>query len=178
MAQQTIHKFTLGTKELEGKTAEFQYDRGNYSITDIVGEERNLVYKSRNAQEAYIKWNVYIGRRKERPHNESQNRGENQENRFSGENPARAERQENRFRGENQIKNERQEGRTRSETKSRNERQEKRPRKEAVPRMENEHPQGKRTEGRSRRESRPHSENRQRGGANRRRYERQIEAQE
>lgn len=65
--QQAIHKFVLGTKELEGKNAEFQYDKGWYSITDIIGEERNLVYKSKNAQEAYMKWNVYIGRKKERP---------------------------------------------------------------------------------------------------------------
>lgn len=62
-----IRSFTLGNKELEGKTAEFLYDRGQYSITDIVGEERSIVYKSRNAQEAYTKWNVYIGRKKERP---------------------------------------------------------------------------------------------------------------
>ena len=65
--QQAIHKFVLGTKELEGKSAEFQYDKGWYSITDIVGEERNVIYKSKNAQEAYMKWNVYIGRKKERP---------------------------------------------------------------------------------------------------------------
>ena len=39
--QQAIHKFVLGNKELEGKTAEFQYDKGWYSITDIVGEERS-----------------------------------------------------------------------------------------------------------------------------------------
>lgn len=64
--QQAIHKFVLGSKELEGKTAEFGYDKGWYSITDIVGEERNVIYKSRNAQEAYMKWNVYIGRKKER----------------------------------------------------------------------------------------------------------------
>ena len=44
--QQAIHKFVLGNKELEGKTAEFQYDKGWYSITDIVGEERNVIYKS------------------------------------------------------------------------------------------------------------------------------------
>lgn len=62
--QQAIHKFVLGNKELEGKTAEFQYDKGWYSITDIVGEERSVIYKSRNAQEAYMKWNVYIGRKK------------------------------------------------------------------------------------------------------------------
>lgn len=65
--QQAIHKFVLGSKELEGKTAEFLYDKGWYSITDIVGEERNVIYRSRNAQEAYMKWNVYIGRKKERP---------------------------------------------------------------------------------------------------------------
>ena len=64
--QQVIHKFVLGTKELEGKSAEFQYDKGWYSITDIVGEERNVIYKSKNAQEAYMKWNVYIVRKKER----------------------------------------------------------------------------------------------------------------
>ncbi len=65
--QQAIHKFVLGNKELEGKTAEFLYDKGWYSITDIIGEERNVIYRSRNAQEAYMKWNVYIGRKKERP---------------------------------------------------------------------------------------------------------------
>lgn len=64
---QTITTFILGTKELEGKNAEFQYDKGWYSITDIVGEEKSVVYKSKNAQEAYTKWNVYIGRKKERP---------------------------------------------------------------------------------------------------------------
>lgn len=64
--QQAIHKFVLGNKELEGKNAEFQYDRGWYSITDIIGEERNVIYKSKNAQEAYLKWNIYIGRKKER----------------------------------------------------------------------------------------------------------------
>lgn len=82
--QQTIHKFVLGSKELEGKSAEFQYDRGVYTITDIVGEERNIVYKSRNAQEAYTKWNVYIGRKKERPqreHTRYDNDNENAENR-------------------------------------------------------------------------------------------------
>lgn len=64
---QVITTFTLGEKELEGKNAQFQYDKGWYSITDIVGEEKNVVYKSKNAQEAYAKWNVYIGRKKERP---------------------------------------------------------------------------------------------------------------
>jgi hypothetical protein len=68
-----IRSFTLGNKELDGKTAEFQYDRGQYSITDVVGEERNVVYKSRNAQEAYTKWNVYIGRKKERPERQTEN---------------------------------------------------------------------------------------------------------
>lgn len=63
---QVINTFVLGTKELDDKTAEFQYDKGWYSITDIVGEEKNVVYKSKNAQEAYTKWNVYIGRKKER----------------------------------------------------------------------------------------------------------------
>ena len=63
---QAINRFTLGTKELDDKVAEFQYDKGWYSIVDIIGEEKNVVYKSRNAQEAYLKWNVYIGRKKER----------------------------------------------------------------------------------------------------------------
>jgi hypothetical protein len=68
MAQsQAVHTFVLGNKELEGKTAEFQYDRGWYSISDIIGEERKIIYRSKNAQEAYLKWNVYIGRKKERP---------------------------------------------------------------------------------------------------------------
>lgn len=71
---QAIHKFVLGNKELEGKTVEFQYDRGWYSIADIMGEERKVVYKSRNAQEAYTKWNVYIGRKKERPQPEERKR--------------------------------------------------------------------------------------------------------
>lgn len=66
-----INKFVLGNKELDGKTAEFQYDRGWYSIVDIIGEEKNIIYKSRNAQEAYIKWNIYIGRKKERSHGET-----------------------------------------------------------------------------------------------------------
>ncbi len=64
---QAISTFTLGEKELEGKNAQFQYDKGWYSITDIIGEEKNVIYKSKNAQEAYTKWNVYIGRKKERP---------------------------------------------------------------------------------------------------------------
>ncbi len=63
---QVINSFVLGTKELEDKNAEFQYDKGWYSIVDIIGEEKNVIYKSRNAQEAYTKWNVYIGRKKER----------------------------------------------------------------------------------------------------------------
>lgn len=75
--QQAVHKFVLGSKELEGKTAEFQYDRGWYSITDIVGEERNVLYKSKNAQEAYMKWNVYIGRKKERAIPEERRKVEN-----------------------------------------------------------------------------------------------------
>lgn len=62
-----IKKFVLGTKELDDKTAEFEYDKGLYTITDIVGETRTEVYKSRNMQESYTKWNVYIGRKKERP---------------------------------------------------------------------------------------------------------------
>ena len=66
-SQGIINRFVLGTKELEGNSAEFFYDKGTYTITDVVGEEKNVIYKSRNAQEAYMKWNVYIGRKKERP---------------------------------------------------------------------------------------------------------------
>ena len=47
---QVINTFVLGTKELDDKTSEFQYDKGWYIITDIVGEEKNKVYKSKNAQ--------------------------------------------------------------------------------------------------------------------------------
>lgn len=68
--QNVINKFVLGNKELEGKQSEFLYDRGWYSIIDVLGEERSVIYKSKNAQEAYMKWNVYIGRKKERPQRE------------------------------------------------------------------------------------------------------------
>ena len=64
--QHAIHKFVLGTKDFDDKQSEFMYDKGWYSITDIVGEEKNIIYKSRNAQEAYLKWNIYIGRKRER----------------------------------------------------------------------------------------------------------------
>lgn len=70
---QVINTFVLGTKELDDKTAEFQYDKGWYIITDIVGEEKNVIYKSKNSQEAYTKWNVYIGRKKERPQKADKN---------------------------------------------------------------------------------------------------------
>ena len=63
---QVINKFVLGTKDLDGKVVEFQYDKGWYSIVDIIGEEKNMLYRSKNAPEAYHKWNVYIGRKKER----------------------------------------------------------------------------------------------------------------
>ena len=96
--QQAVHKFVLGNKELEGKVAEFQYDKGWYSITDIVGEERNVIYKSRNAQEAYMKWNVYIGRKKERP---DDRRKANQEKNELGNRPQR-ENHETRDRSENE----------------------------------------------------------------------------
>ena len=64
--KEIIKTFVLGNKELDGKTAEFQYDHGWYTIFDIIGEEKNVVFKSKNAQESYAKWNVYIGRKKER----------------------------------------------------------------------------------------------------------------
>lgn len=74
---QVINSFVLGTKELDDKNAEFQYDKGWYIITDIIGEEKNQVYKSKNAQEAYTKWNVYIGRKKERPQRVDKNAEKN-----------------------------------------------------------------------------------------------------
>ena len=74
---QVINSFVLGTKELDDKNAEFQYDKGWYIITDIIGEEKTQVYKSKNAQEAYTKWNVYIGRKKERPQRVDKNAEKN-----------------------------------------------------------------------------------------------------
>lgn len=76
---QAINKFILGEKEVEGKNARFTYDRGNYAITELVSEEeQNVIYKSRNSQEAYHKWNVYIGRKKERvPRNQENKKQEN-----------------------------------------------------------------------------------------------------
>lgn len=107
--QQAIHKFVLGSKELEGKTAEFLYDRGWYSITDIAGEERTLVYRSRNAQEAYRKWNVYIGRKKERPPREDRRRDDSRGAQEDSE--KRTERSPREYR-------ERRENRSRREEKS------------------------------------------------------------
>lgn len=100
--QQAIHKFILGSKELEGKNAEFQYDRGVYTITDVVGEERTVIYKSRNAQEAYTKWNVYIGRKKERPQREYSrydNERDGARGQSSGEGGKRDFHKENRHKG-------------------------------------------------------------------------------
>lgn len=74
--EDNLKSFTLGHKDLEGKVAEFLFDRGTYTIVDIVGEEKTVVFKSRSAQEAYTKWNVYIGRKKERPQRE---RGDEEE---------------------------------------------------------------------------------------------------
>ena len=50
MAQQTTHKFVLGTKEFEDKVPQFQYDRGWYSIIDIVDEEKNVIYTARDTE--------------------------------------------------------------------------------------------------------------------------------
>lgn len=100
MAQQAIHKFILGNKELEGKTAEFEYDRGWYSISEVAGEEREVIYRSKNAQEAYMKWNVYIGRKKERQVSEEPRRQEGNERRHSSRNS----RQENHARHEGHFR--------------------------------------------------------------------------
>ena len=37
--QQAVNKFVLGSKELEGKNAEFQYDKGWYSIMLSINRE-------------------------------------------------------------------------------------------------------------------------------------------
>ena len=64
--QHAIHKFVLGTKDFDDKQSEFMYDKGWYSIKELEGEENNMIYKSRNAQEEYIKRNINIGRKNER----------------------------------------------------------------------------------------------------------------
>lgn len=87
--KEIIKTFVLGNKELDGKTAEFQYDHGWYTIFDVVGEEKTVVFKSKNAQESYTKWNVYIGRKKERPQREIPQENEK-------ENDRKREQQENR----------------------------------------------------------------------------------
>ncbi len=103
--EDNLKAFTLGHKELEGKVAEFLYDRGTYTIVDIVGEEKTEVLRSRSAQEAYTKWNVYIGRKKERPQrerSEEEETGKRDEGKRSrGGNGGRGEggRQENSGRG-------------------------------------------------------------------------------
>lgn len=86
--KEIIKTFVLGNKELDGKTAEFQYDHGWYTIFDVVGEEKTVVFKSKNAQESYTKWNVYIGRKKERPQREilQENEKENDKKREQQEN--------------------------------------------------------------------------------------------
>lgn len=112
MAQQAIHKFILGNKELEGKTAEFEYDRGWYSISEVAGEEREVIYRSKNAQEAYMKWNVYIGRKKERQVSEEPRRQEGNERRHSSRNS----RQEGRSRQDSHT---RQEGHSRQDNQNR-----------------------------------------------------------
>lgn len=75
--QQNINRFTLGEKEIEGKPAEFTYDQGNYSIAYVEDGERSVIYKSRNAQEAYLKWNILIGRKKERARRDSEEQPKN-----------------------------------------------------------------------------------------------------
>ena len=51
--QHAIHKFVLGTKDFDDKQSEFMYDKGWYSITDIGGEERNIIYKSKSSRRAF-----------------------------------------------------------------------------------------------------------------------------
>ena len=52
--QQAIHKFVLGNKELEGKTAEFQYDKGFLRIAGFVDYIAFLPYNIRNAVPAFV----------------------------------------------------------------------------------------------------------------------------
>jgi hypothetical protein len=119
---QAIRTFVLGNKEIEGKTVEFQYDHGWYSICDILGEQRSVVYKSRNAQEAYMKWNVYIGRKKERP---QRNAGGDEQR---AENSSRSRQNQNRTdRGSREDRDGRDEqsrSRTRNKSENRGARQE------------------------------------------------------
>ena len=61
--QHAIHKFVLGTKDFDDKQSEFMYDKGWYSITDIVGEEKNIIYKRseerRVGKECRSRWSPY-----------------------------------------------------------------------------------------------------------------------
>ena len=47
--QHAIHKFVLGTKDFDDKQSEFMYDKGWYSITDIVGEVEYLYGQEKGA---------------------------------------------------------------------------------------------------------------------------------
>jgi hypothetical protein len=135
--QQAIHKFTLGQKEVEGKQAEFWYDRGWYSIVELEGEEKNTIYRSKNAQEAYMKWNVYIGRKKERPIPDDRRRNENSDG------GSRRQRQDNRSRNDRGDRGEKsdrrqdsQEGRENRERRRRRDRRDNRRREEREERYE------------------------------------------
>ena len=74
--------------------------RGNSNWDYYYDEERNVIYKSRNAQEAYMKWNVYIGRKKERAIPDDRRKA-NQEKSEQGNRPQR-ENHETRDRSENE----------------------------------------------------------------------------
>jgi hypothetical protein len=150
---QAIRTFVLGNKEIEGKTVEFQYDHGWYSICDISGEERSVVYKSRNAQEAYMKWNVYIGRKKERP---QRNAGGDEQR---GENSSRQRQNQNRSdRGNREERKDRTDRSNREERKDRTNREEREDRIGRDERSSREERSGREEQSRSR--SRNRSENR------------------
>jgi hypothetical protein len=125
---QAIRTFVLGNKEIEGKTVEFQYDHGWYSICDILGEQRNIVYKSRNAQEAYMKWNVYIGRKKERPQRNAggdEQRAENSSRSRQNQNRTdRGSRDDRTNREERDSRDDQNRSRTRNRSENRSARQE------------------------------------------------------
>ena len=64
--QHAIHKFVLGTKDFDDKQSEFMYDKGWYSISDIVGEEKKYHLQVKKCPRRHILSGISIGRKKER----------------------------------------------------------------------------------------------------------------
>lgn len=65
--QHAIHKFVLGTKDFDDKQSEFMYDKGWYSITDIVGEEK-ISSTSQEMPRRHILSGISISAGKGTPH--------------------------------------------------------------------------------------------------------------